>query len=125
MKFRTNYNLKDVPCERPMVKYVSKTIPDQSMSVRTILERYARGLPIEGNPGVPLYDEENDLPDPKTLDLSEIEDLKNQYKAEIEEIRRNAAKEHSDNQVARKTKEEEDLFEKFKAFNAKMATSGS
>ena len=47
----------------------SMTIPDQTMSLRQILDRYARGLPIAGVK-VPQFDDgEIEMPDPRTLDL--------------------------------------------------------
>lgn len=64
----------------------SMTQPDQAMSIREILERFSRGLPIEGQK-VPIYDEENDLPDIKTLDLAERQELKENYQAELAAMR--------------------------------------
>lgn len=61
----------------------SKTIPDQSLTVREILDRYARGLPLEGVK-VPIYDEEQNLPDIRTLDLAERQELKEQYQEQLE-----------------------------------------
>lgn len=72
-EFAKNYEKNDLP---------SLTIPDQTMSIRTILERYTRGLPINGF--TPLYDEEDDLPDPRTLDLAERQELAALYTQEIE-----------------------------------------
>lgn len=60
----------------------SMTIPDQTMSIREILSRYAQGLPV----GVktPIYDgEENDLPDPMTLDLVDRAELAEAIRGEI------------------------------------------
>lgn len=54
---------------------VSETVPDQSMSIKEILLRYSKGLPLGGGK-VPMWDEEDDFPDPKTLDLSELEDMR-------------------------------------------------
>jgi len=57
---------------------VSLSVPDQAMSVREILTRYARGLPLGGQKAELWDGEEEYIPDPKTLDLSEMEDLKNE-----------------------------------------------
>jgi len=65
----------------------SMTIPDQTMSIRTILDRHSRGLPIDGIK-VPIYEgEENDLPDWRRLDLAERQELAHLYKNEIQEIK--------------------------------------
>jgi len=54
---------------------ISEAVPDQNMSIREIVERYARGLPINGNVKVPLYeyDEENDqyMPDLSKMDKAD------------------------------------------------------
>ena len=64
----------------------SMTVPDQTMSIRTILERYTRGLPVGGRLD-DYYDEEDILPDPMTLDLAERQELAENYKQEINEIK--------------------------------------
>lgn len=68
---------------------ISQTIPDQAMSIKEILERYARGLPIEQFK--PHYDdddvtEDDYLPDPRTLDLAERQELAEQFKQEMYEL---------------------------------------
>jgi hypothetical protein len=57
------------------------------MSLRQILERYARGLPVSGVLKTPIYDPENDLPNPATLDLAEKEELKEFLDNEVNRIR--------------------------------------
>jgi hypothetical protein len=75
--FEKNYEKNTLP---------SMTIPDQTMSIRTILERHSRGLPIDGIK-VPIYEgEENDLPDWRRLDLVERQELAHLYTNEIKEI---------------------------------------
>jgi len=65
----------------------SMTIPDQTMSIRTILDRHSRGLPIDGIK-VPLWDgEDNDLPDWRKLDLAERQELSHLYTNEIRSIK--------------------------------------
>jgi hypothetical protein len=65
----------------------SLTIPDQTMSIRTILERHSRGLPIDGVK-IPIYEgEENDLPDWRRLDLAERQELAHLYTNEIKDIK--------------------------------------
>ena len=62
----------------------SMTIPDQTLSIRQILERHSRGLPIEGWK-VPIWDgEDNDLPDIRTLDLAERQELAHLYAQELQ-----------------------------------------
>jgi hypothetical protein len=66
---------------------LSMTIPDQTMSIRTILERHSRGLPIDGMK-IPIWEgEENDLPDWRRLDLAERQELSYLYTNEIKDIK--------------------------------------
>lgn len=67
----------------------SLTIPDQSLSVKEILNRYARGIMPNGFN--PIYDDvettDDFLPDPRTLDLAERQELAEHYAQEIEQLR--------------------------------------
>ena len=64
----------------------SMTIPDQTMSIRTIVDRYTRGLPVTGF--TPIYDgEEYFMPDPKTLDLVDRQEMAEQIKQEVESLK--------------------------------------
>jgi len=64
----------------------SMTIPDQTMSVRTIVDRYTRGLPVTGF--TPIYDGEDFyMPDPRTLDLVDRAELAEKTKQEVESIK--------------------------------------
>lgn len=65
---------------------VSLTVPDQTLTVSQILERYTRGLPLGGK--VPIYDEEDTLPDVRTLDLAELQELREQYEEELFNIKK-------------------------------------
>lgn len=61
-------------------------VPDQTMSIPELLIRYARGLPINGEK-TPVYNGETDLPDLNTMDLAEIEDMKNNLQKTIKDTR--------------------------------------
>lgn len=87
MKFQTQYSRHEVPGEKNNLP--SKTVPDQTMSLRELIKRFAQGLPINAAK-VPLYDddpENNDLPDPSRLDLAEREELALQYADELQGLR--------------------------------------
>ncbi len=89
-KIRTNLSARLIKSDGEKNTLPSLTVPDQSLTIRQIMERYARGLPLEGQ-RVPIYegeDEDNYLPDPRTLDLSEREDLAAQANEELHEIKR-------------------------------------
>lgn len=61
----------------------SKTVPDQTMSIKDILDRHTRGLPIAGGKQPIFHGEEEDLPDFKSMDLAEIQEYKEAVQAAI------------------------------------------
>jgi hypothetical protein len=63
--------------------------PDQTMSIRTIMERYARGLPLaEGMNKNPVYlGEDEELPDLRKLDLVDIQEMQEQAVDEVKTIK--------------------------------------
>jgi hypothetical protein len=64
----------------------SQTVPDQTMSIRELLKRYASGLPLGGG-REPIYEgEEGDGIDPRRLDLAERQELEIKARQELAEI---------------------------------------
>jgi hypothetical protein len=62
------------------------TIPDQSMTLRELLVRYAKGLPLEGSK-IPIWEgEEGYEQDPERLDLAEREELAEKAREELKAI---------------------------------------
>jgi len=87
---KTRYNREQHPCNYEVNFEPSQTVPDQTMSIRTILDRYSRGLPIGGQMESLWQedDEYNDMPDPRTLDLSERQELAQQAAEELAAIKK-------------------------------------
>jgi hypothetical protein len=85
MKVKNTLNANNFEKNYKIFTQPSMTVPDQSMSIKTILERYARGLPVGGRLDE-YYEEEDDLPNPLTLDLAERQELEELYKFELNEI---------------------------------------
>lgn len=83
-RVRTPLNYHTFPRQLEVNTLPSETVPDQTMSIREILERFAKGLPVNGAK-VAYYDDEDDesLPDPRTLDLADLQALKEEYKNEL------------------------------------------
>lgn len=52
------------------------TVPDRTLSIREIVDRYQRGSMLPGLSKEEIWDEEEELPDPTRLDISEREELK-------------------------------------------------
>lgn len=72
----------------------SQTVPDDVMSMREILSRFARGMPYSAGQKLPLYDESDSdeydelLGDPRKLDYAELADRREQAQQELAELRR-------------------------------------
>lgn len=81
-----NDNIWPVLYEHPDQDLPSKTLPDQTMSIKELLDRNARGLPLGGQ-RVPIYEPDSDLPDPRRLDLAEREELALQYAQELQDLK--------------------------------------
>lgn len=68
----------------------SMTVPDQTMTMTEIMNRYAKGLPLAGQK-LPQYEdiEEGDdyLPDPRRMDLAERQELKEAAEKELENMK--------------------------------------
>lgn len=66
----------------------SLTVPDMSMSMREIIDRYTRGVDT-GNQHQPIFEqdgEESEGIDPKSLDLAEVEQIKRQNETNIKNL---------------------------------------
>lgn len=84
----------------------SETVPDQTLSVKEIMVRYARGLPLEGQ-RVPIWNgEEDDMPDPRTLDLAERQELAEEYREELQHIKKSHEKKTKNSNKGGDTKPE-------------------
>lgn len=77
--FEKNYETNDLP---------SLTIPDQTMTIREILTRFSRGLPIEQK--IPIYNESDSdeyFPDPRYMDLAERQELSEIFREELQQFK--------------------------------------
>lgn len=62
----------------------SMTIPDQTMPLRTLIDRFTRGLPVATFK--PVYDEDNSMPDPRKMDLAEYNEMRKNVALELKNI---------------------------------------
>lgn len=64
---------------------ISETLPDQTMSIRTLIQRYAHGLPIQGAK-TPLYEgDEEFTPDFAKMDLTELDEYRESLETRIKD----------------------------------------
>lgn len=126
MKFKTPYNAKEFPQKQEINRLPSMTSPDQAMSVKTILERYARGL-APSNLKTPIFEgEDADLPDLSNMDLADREAYIEQYYQELNELREKEARykkyyqekqQEAEAQKKQKYRDQELPFEEVKPVN--------
>lgn len=75
-RFKTAYTSK--PYKGLLIDEVSKTVPNQAISVREIIRRFQQGLPLEGVISKkPVFEGEEDIPDFRKMDFTEVEEYKN------------------------------------------------
>jgi len=88
MKIKNMLNASEFDKNYEYNNQKSQTIPDQAMSIKEILARYSRGLPVEQFK--PHYDEAENtddyFPDPRTMDLAERQEFAEQVRQELAEI---------------------------------------
>jgi hypothetical protein len=83
MRIKTSMNSKEFKTKGEWNYNPTLTVPDHTLSIRQILERHSRGLPLEGW-RTPIWDgEDNELPDIRTLDLAERQELAELYQQEL------------------------------------------
>lgn len=86
IKLRTSDNYEQSPEDHEHPYGVSETVPDQSMTVLELLDRHQRGLPIKQN--LNGYYSEDDLINIKTLDLVEIQDMRENLASQTKHLRK-------------------------------------
>lgn len=77
------YNYDYTQSIRELNTAPSLTIPNQAMSMKEIMSRFVSGQPINASQRPEVWDGEEYYPDPSTMDLAELEQLKEQYREEI------------------------------------------
>lgn len=83
--FNTWLNFREEEREEEINTLPSETQPDEVLTVREMLERHVRGLPVSGSEqGVYLPEEVGYIPDYRTLDLTEIDEYRKSYGEAIE-----------------------------------------
>ena len=77
--FKTRENAK--PSMPEIYTGESKTIPDASISMRQILDRFQRGIPVTRSLRQPVYNENFDYPD--NMQFDDIHNAKLQMREEV------------------------------------------
>ncbi|RLD25917.1 MAG: hypothetical protein DRI75_12625 [Bacteroidetes bacterium] len=86
MRIKHSLNKKEFVSDGEINNLPSQTIPDQTLSIRELIKRYATGLPLDGLKN-PIYEgEDGDGIDPRRLDLAERQELEISARQELAEI---------------------------------------
>lgn len=89
--FRTPYNPPPITGE--VNTMASRTIPDETMSIREIVYRFTKNLPVTSGVKVPIYEGDDEFtPDLRTLDLVERQQMAENARKELGEIASREAK---------------------------------
>lgn len=83
----------------------SLTVPDETLTIREILIRYAKGLPISSSHREPIYNEDYDGENPMFLDLTEVDDLRDELQEKQQVLSKNL-KTIENEKIKRKAKKE-------------------
>lgn len=91
---RNSYNAHLFPKSYEKGGGVGLTVPNEGLSIREILSRYARGIPFSGPVRNPQYDADDDsvygeegMPDLRGMDYTEIQELYEQTTDRINLLR--------------------------------------
>jgi len=85
--YKHAFNASFFPKKYEVNRLPSMTVPDQSMSIKELVTRYAQGLPLEGE-RVPIYNgEDDDMPDLTHMDLADREAYMLAARQELDEIK--------------------------------------
>lgn len=111
-KIKTQYNTDEFPRYMEKIEGPSMAIPDQTMSLKQLLDRFARGLPLEGEK-FPIYHDEEEMPDLSKMDLSEIADLRDAVQQDIIEKQEELIKQQAEKDKETAEQNQKELFKKW------------
>lgn len=84
MKIKNSINAQEFEKQYEKPWGPSMTVPDQAMSVKEIMDRFVRGIPMEAGK-VPIYEGEEFIPDWQKMDLTEKQEYAEAYLTEFRE----------------------------------------
>lgn len=86
---RTFLNFKEQPIVGEINNSPSLTQPNEVLSIKELLARHLKGIPVDSSFGEGTYlGDDLDIPDIRSMDLSEIEDMRDQYRDAITRLTR-------------------------------------
>lgn len=104
-RVKTPINAREFGSDPEPERLIGDTVPDKSMSLREILDRHKRGFTFADGK-VPIYTGEIELPDLNTMDLSDVQILKEQVE---ERIAQDTARRREEEDKKRKEAREKEI----------------
>lgn len=104
--FKTPYNADHFPKDHQVFTQPSQTIPDETMTIDQIVRRFTKGLPLEGKQAV--YLGEDEIPDIKRMDLTEIDEYKQMLAEDIKHTANELKKQDAIKDNYRRKKQQEE-----------------
>lgn len=105
MQFQTKYNRPST--EGRTFTQPSLAIPDQTLSLKTLVQKYVRGLPISAPTLSGTFTEDEDAVDFSKLDLADQERIYYERSDELKNLEDTLIKEREEKARKRKEKDEE------------------
>lgn len=81
----SNFSLGDSIFDMEIPQGVSMTVPDQTLSLRELIDRYTRGVPVRTHQ--PVYNGDEDLPDFERLDLVDLDEARHYNKVHAQKLK--------------------------------------
>lgn len=107
MKHLTSLMAREITPKPERNNGKSLTVPDQTMSIKELLRRHQNGMMPQGYE--PVYDPDDELPDFRKMDLTEVDELRskqveliNQFKKEQNELKTKLQKFRHEEEFRRK-----------------------
>ena len=107
-KFKTRENAK--PSNPEINSGESQTIPDCSISMREIINRFQRGIPVTRSLRQPVYNENFDYPD--NMEFDDVHSAKLEQKQNIKDLETKKREYEKAKEEQQKTKANDDFQKK-------------
>lgn len=117
--FKTPYNADKFPKDDEINLEPSLTVPDEQLSIREIVERFSKGLPLPSTMTKQGHyeldeDDESEFPDTSKMDITEKEDYIEERAIELQVIKDRLKQKAQDNREKKKQKAEQQEEQKKK-----------
>lgn len=118
---KTVYSWKNPrPQHNKLPQHPSCTAPEMNLSIRQIMDRYSRGMPLTNQIKQPLY-HNGEFPEIAGLDLTEIQSLRRQANQEVQRIQ----KDLQEQETAKYNAQQKALHDKITELQTQLKESGN